>query len=75
MKAVELGVGAKCHRCQRTMKRYGHRPEWKPSHSQPYYFRYWDKCKCGMLQHYESAKVNLTPLDDLEREYRDIMGA
>lgn len=72
MKAICVGDGEKCQRCKRHMKRYRHGQNWKPKHSQPYYFDYWDKCQCGMLQHYEAAKISLVPIDDLEKEYRSI---
>lgn len=75
MKAQKIGVGNRCRRCGKTMIRCAHKKGWKPKKDQPYYFEYWDKCKCGMLQHYEAAKVMLKEKfrDPLEQEYRAIM--
>lgn len=56
-KAQKIDGGGKCLKCKRTMQRRCHRSDWLPKQNQPYYFRYWDLCRCGHLQHYESAKV------------------
>ena len=58
-KSPQVGTGENCRKCGKQMKRFRHYDNWKPMKNQPYYFDYWDKCKCGMLQHYEKAKVML----------------
>lgn len=76
-KTIEIGVGENCPKCRRSMKRYEHGENWKPKSSQPYYFRFWDKCApCKHLQHYEKAKVNLAASEDaenLDAEFRELM--
>ncbi len=39
------------------MDRFEHERGFKPRPGGPFYFRYWDRCGCGHLQHYEDAKV------------------
>lgn len=39
------------------MERRVHTPTWRPKPGQPFYFKFWDVCACGHLQHYEHAKV------------------
>ena len=39
------------------MDRYEHEAGFRPRPGQPYHFKYWDRCGCGHLQHYEDAKV------------------
>lgn len=74
---VFAGMGENCRKCGKRMKRFEHAPDWKPKANQPYYFRFWDKCSCKMLQHYEWAKVWVAS-DDIEgdpliAEYRAIV--
>jgi len=77
---IEVGPGEICRKCGKQMKRFSHGQNWKPKQRQPYFFRYWDKCKCGMLQHYEAAKVSLVedvsaePSDELTAAYRATIG-
>lgn len=76
---VLVGAGERCRKCRGQMERFGHGHLWKPKQTQPYYFRYWDKCRCGMLQHYEAAKVMLVDepepaeLDDLTQRFKEQM--
>ncbi len=74
-KPPSVGPGDLCARCGSIMDRVVHHPDWKPREGQPYYFRYWDKCGCGMLQHYEAAKVHITEENPLDAEYRQVMGS
>lgn len=60
MKAKIVGNGGKCPKCRNPMLRCEHKENWAPRKNQPFYFRYWDKCKkCRHIQHYESAKIHL----------------
>jgi hypothetical protein len=43
------------------MNRYEHEATFCPRLGQPYHFKYWDRCGCGRLQHYEDAKVYQAP--------------
>lgn len=71
---TEIPGGNNCPKCGKQMQRVEHGSDWKPKASQPYYFRYWDKCApCKHMQHYEVAKVMLTEPDPLHAEYREIM--
>lgn len=71
--AALIGEGIPCPRCKRTMGRYEHGPNWRPKQNQPYYFRYWDKCRCGYMQLYEAAKVHCIEENPLDAEYREVM--
>lgn len=75
-KSVDIGPGGKCSRCHKQMRRIEHGPTWKPKQNQPYYFTYWDKCSCSMIQLYEKAKVWLKepPKDELVEEFKAIIG-
>ena len=66
--AVDLGPGAKCPTCNAKMRRRGHPSWWSPRPGQPFYFKYWDSCYCGHLQHYEEAKVYAVPPQRPQRE-------
>lgn len=57
-----------CPRCGRTMSRRGHLPTWRPKSQQKYWFAYWDVCSCGMVQHYEKAKVHAVDLVERAKE-------
>lgn len=75
MKPEFTGEGKNCPKCRKQMKRYKHKSRWVPKAKQPYYFRFWDKCKsCRHLQHYEEAKIFVRRgPDELERECRNIL--
>jgi len=61
-----LGPGEKCKKCNNPMHRFTHKPEWKPSENQYYFYSYWDKCfRCNILQHYEKAKVLCNELNTI----------
>lgn len=62
MKNKVIGKGNPCPKCAHDMLRWGHPLGWAPKRGQPYYFSYWDRCsRCRHMQHYEVAKVHLTP--------------
>lgn len=61
-KAIRLDGGKNCPRCKRVMQRFGHGPTWQPKKAQPYFFAWWDKCRCGRIQMYEEAKVYLNEM-------------
>lgn len=74
-KAVKILGGLGCKKCGKTMQRFEHPNGWRPRKEQPYYFRYWDNCRCGVIQHYESAKVVIEPfIDPLDAEYHAVVG-
>lgn len=74
-KPVKIEGGQKCKKCRRTMQRKTHPGHWRPKKDQPYFFAYWDICKCGMIQLYEDAKVILHggTRSQIEAEFREIM--
>jgi hypothetical protein len=76
MKNQPVGNGERCRRCSQIMLRFRHKDGWNPKVNQPYYFSYWDKCRCGMIQHYEKAKIFLAApeKDELTEEFKAIMG-
>ncbi len=81
-RSVPDGIGNPCPKCSKPMERMKHGPTWKLKKDQPYYFRYWDRCRpCHHIQHYETAKVMLSSKtgapaqgDNLTAEYREIIG-
>ena len=52
MKAELVGKGKRCPHCGKMMQRYSHPDGWKPKPAQRYFFRHWDRCACGHIQHY-----------------------
>lgn len=56
-KSIRVGPGDRCPNDGAVMDRFEHEKGFKPRDGQPYYFRHWDRCSCGHLQHYEDAKV------------------
>lgn len=55
--SIRVGRGGTCQTCSAIMDRYEHQAGFAPRPGQPYHFKYWDRCGCGHLQHYEDAKV------------------
>ena len=76
-KAVKVGSGIICPRCHQKTARFEHGPAWSPKRSQAYYFRFWDYCRCGYVQHYEHAKVYAvsTACTDLAAQKKPNLGA
>ena len=64
-KSVCVGLSPlRCRKCFEPMGRFCHHQSWQPRKGQPFYFRYWDKCKkCRSVYHYEIAKVFLKQED------------
>lgn len=56
--SVPVGPGEKCPSCGDTMQRFEHPKGWRPRPGQPFHFKFWDRCGCGHLKHYEQAKVH-----------------
>ena len=48
----------RCNKCNSYMEYRSHKEITDKILSQPYYFKYWHYCSnCGVVQHYEEAKV------------------
>ena len=65
-KAIVVGVGGECPKCNDAMERRKHPTHWKSR--KIYYYTEWDYCnKCQHVQHYDKYKSPLW----LEKENKE----
>lgn len=66
--------GSICRKCvSGSLKKCTHKPDWKPKKGQPYYFKYWFKCRqCLTIYMVEEAKIWLIakPESSLNQQFK-----
>lgn len=66
--------GLACPKCNRSMQRLMHGPDWRPRADQAYWFKYWDYCQpCRHVQHYEVAKEWRAAVDERQVDLEDFL--